>query len=56
VFSSAAAVPAFAQLEAPARAELLNTVRDEVEQTIRSYREADVVMFPMYAHIAVATA
>ena len=55
VISSAAAVPAFAQLEAPARAALLETVRGEVEPTIRRYRDADVVTFPMYAHIAVAT-
>ena len=55
VISSAAAVPAFAQLEAPARAALLETVRGEVEPTIRRYRDADVVTSPMYAHIAVAT-
>lgn len=55
VISSAAAVPAFAQLEAPARAALLETVRGEIEPTIRRYRDADVVTFPMFAHIAVAT-
>lgn len=55
VISSAAAVPAFAQLEAPARAALLETVRGETEPTIRRYREGDVVAFPMFAHVAVAT-
>ena len=55
VTSSAAAVPAFAQLEAPARAALLEMVRGETEPTIRRYRDADVVTFPMYAHVAVAT-
>jgi len=55
VISSAAAVPAFTQLEVPARAALLETVRGEVEPTIRMYRDADVVTFPMYSHIAVAT-
>src|SRR3990170_4997577 len=55
VISSAAAVPAFAQLEAPARAALLETVRGEIEPTIRRYRDAEVVTFPMFAHIAVAT-
>lgn len=55
VISSAAAVPAFAQLEAPARAALLETVRGEIEPTIRRYRNADFVTFPMFAHIAVAT-
>lgn len=56
VTSSAAAVPAFAQLDAPARAALLEAVRAEVEPTIRRYRETDVVTFPMFAHIVVATA
>jgi ubiquinone/menaquinone biosynthesis C-methylase UbiE len=55
VISSAAAVPAFAQLESPARAVLLDAVRREVEPTIRRYRNADVVTFPMFAHIAVVT-
>jgi len=55
VTSSAAAVPAFAQLDAPARAALLETVRAETEPTIRRYRDADVVTFPMFAHVAVAT-
>jgi len=55
VISSAAAVPAFVQLEAPARAALLETVRGEIEPTIRRYRDAEVVTFPMFAHIAVAT-
>ena len=55
VTSSAAAVPAFAQLEAPARAVLLETVRRDVEPTIRRYRTVDAVTFPMFAHIAVAS-
>jgi SAM-dependent methyltransferase len=56
VISSAAAVPAFTQLEAPAREALLETVRAEVEPTVRKYRDADFVTFPMFAHIARATA
>ena len=55
VTSSAAAVPAFAQLQAPARAALLETVRVEVEPVIRKYRDASAVTFPMYAHVVVAT-
>ena len=55
VTSSAAAVPAFAQLEAPARAVLLETVRRDVEPTIRRYRTLEAVTFPMFAHIAVAS-
>jgi SAM-dependent methyltransferase len=55
VTSSAAAVPAFVELEAPERAALLETVRGEVEPIVREYREADAVTFPMFAHVAVAT-
>jgi ubiquinone/menaquinone biosynthesis C-methylase UbiE len=54
VTSSAAAVPAFAKLQAPARAALLESVRVEIEPVIRRYRDADAVTFPMFAHIAVA--
>jgi len=56
VTSSAAAVPGFAQLEAPARAALLEAVRVEVEPTVRRFRDGDVVTFPMFAHVAAATA
>jgi SAM-dependent methyltransferase len=52
--SSAAAVPAFTQLDSPARAELLETVLGEIEPTLRKYRDAGVVTFPMFAYIAVA--
>lgn len=55
VTSSAAAVPAFTQLQAPARAALLETVRVEVEPVIRRYRDAEAVTFTMFAHIVVAT-
>ena len=55
VSSSAAAVPGFAQLEGPVRAKLLETVRREIEPTICRYRNADVLTFPMFAHIAIAT-
>ena len=53
--SSAAAVPAFAQLAEPERVALLENVRADVEPAIRNYCEADVVSFPMFANIAVAT-
>ena len=43
-------------LQTPARAAFLEAVRVEVEPTIRRYRDSDVVTFPMFAHIAVATA
>lgn len=54
VASSAAAVPAFTQLQAPARAALLEAVRLDIEPVIRSYRDSEAVTFPMYAHIVVA--
>ena len=54
VTSSAAAVPAFTQLESPARAALLEEVRGEIEPTLRKYRTSGYVTFPMFAHIAVA--
>ena len=54
VASSAAAVPAFAQLEASDRKALFERVRGETEPIIRRYIDGDVVSFPMYAHVAVA--
>jgi tRNA/tmRNA/rRNA uracil-C5-methylase (TrmA/RlmC/RlmD family) len=48
-------VPAFTQLEAPAREELLETVRAEVEPTVQKYCDAGFVAFPMFAHVARAT-
>jgi ubiquinone/menaquinone biosynthesis C-methylase UbiE len=54
VTSSAAAVPAFAKLQTPARAALLEAVREEVELVLRGYRDSEAVTFPMFAHIAVA--
>jgi len=54
VMSSAAAVPAFAQLEGPARSALLETVSAEMEPIIRKHRDTDVIAFPMFANIAVA--
>jgi len=52
--SPAAAVPALALPEAPARAVILETARPEVEPIGRRHRAGEVVTFPMYAHIAVA--
>ncbi len=55
VASSAAAIPAFAQLAAPERAVLVETVRTEVEPILQKYRDADKVSFPMFANVAVGT-
>ena len=52
--SSAEAVPAFAPLEAPARAVILEAVRREVEPTGRGHRDGDVVTILRYAHVALA--
>ncbi len=54
VTSSAAAVPAFVEMEAPQRAALLEIVRAEVEPVVARYRDAETVTFPMFAHIVVA--
>jgi len=54
--SSAAAIPAFAQLEGSARSALFDKVRAEVDPVIARYRSADAVAFPMFAHVAVASA
>ncbi|WP_338413757.1 class I SAM-dependent methyltransferase [uncultured Sphaerotilus sp.] len=53
VASSAAAVPAFAQLTAPARAALLDAVRLDVEPMVARYRDAGGVAFPMWAHVGI---
>jgi len=55
VTSSAAAVPAFAEMDEPARAALLDTVRAEVEPIVSAYRDTQAVTFPMFAHVAMAT-
>ena len=55
VMSSAAAVPAFAQLQAPAKAALLEAVRQDVEPVLCQYRGASALTFPMFAHIVVGT-
>ncbi len=54
VASSAAAIPAFAQLSAPARAALVETIRAEVAPVVERHTLADVVQFPMFAHLVVA--
>ena len=55
VASSAAAIPAFAQLAAPERAALVEAVRAEVEPILQQYRDAEMVSFPMFANVAVGT-
>ena len=56
VMSSAAAIPAFVQLEGPAKAAMVAAIRAEIEPTIKSYRSVNSVSFPMFANVAVAKA
>ncbi len=56
VASSAAAIPAFAQLSGPEKAVLVEAIRREVEPVVQAHRTADLVEFPMFAHVAVAKA
>lgn len=51
VMSSAAAVPAFMELQGPARADLLEIVAHAVEPVLDAYRSEDRVRFTMHAHI-----
>lgn len=54
VMSSAAAVPAFARLEAPERGDVLAQVVKETQRVVDAYREGDFIAFPMHANVAVA--
>ncbi len=54
VISSAAAVPAFAKLEAQAQAVLFERMQIEIAPIIHEYYEAETITVPMFAHIVVA--
>ena len=56
VTSSAAAVPAFAQLDGPDRASLLEAVRLDVDSRLQTCLDAGAVSFPMFAHVLIASA
>jgi ubiquinone/menaquinone biosynthesis C-methylase UbiE len=53
VMSSAAAVPAFAQLNEPARTTMVEAIRKEIEPTLQAFRNGTLLSFPMHAHVAV---
>ncbi len=53
VMNSAAAVPAFAQLNEPARTTMVEAIRKEIEPTLQAFRNGTLLSFPMYAHVAV---
>ena len=55
VQSSAAAVPAFAKLGKPEQADLLKSVCEEVAPAVVPYFEGENVVFPMHAHVVMAT-
>jgi ubiquinone/menaquinone biosynthesis C-methylase UbiE len=55
VASSAAVIPAFAELQAEAKASLLEAVRVEMEPIVREHRVGESLAFPMFAHLAVCT-
>jgi hypothetical protein len=52
VRSSAAAVPAFAQLEASAQKSLLDAVSADVAPTLDAHRHGDRLTFAMFSHVA----
>jgi ubiquinone/menaquinone biosynthesis C-methylase UbiE len=54
VASSAAAVPAFAQLDVPERTLLLQAVQADVDSLVQMHRAGDVIEFSMFAHVAIA--
>lgn len=55
IVSSAAAVPAFAKLEGPARAEIIATIAREIAPTVQEHRRGDRVCFSMHALVTIAT-
>lgn len=54
VLGAATSVPAFAQLDAAARSELVEAVTLEMEAVMQHYRSEDTLTFRMSTHIAVA--
>lgn len=55
VISMAAAVPTFAQMDAPTRAALIAAVGREVAPILETYHEDEVITFPMFSHLAMAS-
>ena len=56
VSSSAAAVPAFALLDAPGRQALVQAVQGEMADVLAGHREGGSIVFPMHAWVVVARA
>jgi hypothetical protein len=51
---AATSIPAFAHLDAAARAALVKAVTRETQAVAQRYCEGDTLTFPMFTHIAVA--
>jgi ubiquinone/menaquinone biosynthesis C-methylase UbiE len=49
--SSAAAVPAFAELQTPERESLLRSVAVDAKPVLERFRQGDTIAFPMWAHV-----
>ena len=54
VLGAATSIPAFARLDAGARAELVRAVAGETQAVAERHRDRDTLTFPMFTHIAVA--
>ena len=55
VRGAASSVPAFARLDAPAQAALVEAISGEMERINGRYRRGDELTFPMHTHIAIAS-
>ena len=56
VLGAATSVPAFAQPDAAGRSALVDSVSREGEAVAQRYRDGNVLSFPMFSHLAVASA
>lgn len=56
VLGAATSVPTFAQLDAAGRSALVESVSREVEAVAQRYHDGNKLTFPMFSHLAVASA
>jgi SAM-dependent methyltransferase len=54
VLGAATSIPAFAHLDAEARAALVAAVTSETQEVAQRYRDGNTLTFPMFTHIAMA--
>ena len=55
VLAAASIIPD-SEMDEASREQLVRSITDEVEETLRDYRRGDTISFPMHAHVAVARA